>query len=324
MRKMMAIKGEEIKEAAKAAAKAGRFNRATMLLEKVPTAYHEDTPDTMLLSEKNASSGIEKNRSGRFERVDVDAVDMNPYNARKIYKPNRIGSLAESIIANGQIQPAIATIRNGRYLLIAGHYRLAAIRKANLKKIDLMVYDDLSDRDLFEYSYRENSEREQQSALDDALAWKNLLDTKIFDNETDLAVSVRKSLSTVNRTLSILKLSPQIIDFISQDPELYAMSCLSELVLLESAAGSTIALNFAEKLGKGEIGRKEIIETRKKFLTSLKKTRNTSRKYTITSSDGSEIGFIKEWDSGRVSIEIKISDSKDRIAVINEFKSRFL
>ena len=212
----------------------------------------------------------------------------------------------------------------GRYVLVAGHYRLAAIRQAGLPTMDVMVHDGLSDRDLFEYSYRENSERDSQSALDDAMAWREMLDREVYPNETALAGVVRKSLANVNRTLSILKLSAQVLDLVGQNPEAFPMSCLSELVLLEAVAGTKTALGFAEKIGQGEIGRKEIIEARTRIETpKSRKRKEISRQYKINVSDGTQIGALKEWDSGRVSLDVVVLSATDRVALVNELKKRF-
>ncbi len=315
----------DMAEQARKAAEAGdRFSRAEAVLDQRPTAFHQPSRDSAGL----VSSGVQvsgDNRNGRFERIPVDLIDANPYNARRIYRPQRIGELSESIVANGQMQPGIATVREGgRYVLVAGHYRLAAIRQAGLPTMDVMVHDGLSDRDLFEYSYRENSERDSQSALDDAMAWREMLDRKVYPNETALAGVVRKSLANVNRTLSILKLSAPLLDLVGQNPEAFPMSCLSELVLLEAVAGTKTALVFAEKVGQGEIGRKEIIEARTRIETpKSRKRKEISRQYKIHVADGTEIGALKEWKSGRVSLDVVVSSSADRVALVNELKRRF-
>lgn len=314
-------------QAKKAAATAGRFSRAEATLEKQPTAFHVPVPDAPAPAVPSIPIEIysEDKRTGHFARVPVDLIDPNPYNARRIYRPQRIGELSESIVAKGQMQPGVATTRGVRYMLVAGHYRLAAIRAAGLPTMDVMLREGLSDRDLFEFSYRENSERDGQSSLDDAMAWRDMLNRGLYDDETALAAAVEKSLAVVNRTLSILKLSVPIIDLVSQNPESFAMSALAELVLLEGAAGTPTALFFAERLGQGEIGRREINEARTRIeAPKNRKTKEISRQYKIRVSDGSQVGVLKEWDSGRVSLDVMVPESADRTALIDELKKRFL
>lgn len=131
--------------------------------------------------------------------VPVAAIDPNPHNARRIYRPERVSELAASIGAHGQDVPGIATLRDGRYILAAGHYRWRAIKVLGLRTMDLMIHDNLSDKDLFAYSYRENAEREGQTALDNALCWDELLKAGLYSSETELAEVTGMSLPTSTR-----------------------------------------------------------------------------------------------------------------------------
>lgn len=114
--------------------------------------------------------------TGRHQIVPIELIDQNPFNARRIYRLARVNELAASIGAHGQETPGTATPRNGRYILAAGHYRLRALKLLGSKHMELMVRDNLTDRDLYEISYRENAEREQQTSFDNALSWRQLLD----------------------------------------------------------------------------------------------------------------------------------------------------
>lgn len=308
------------KQSHQTAATPDRFARAASVLEERPTGFTSRTPPPTVLPATHADN----KRAGRFERVAVELIESNPYNARKIYRPQRIGDLAQSLVANGQIQPGVGTYRDGRCILAAGHYRLAGLKQASLPLMDLMIHDGLTDRDLFEYSYRENAERESQSALDDAMAWRYALDERVYSSETELAAAVQKSLAVVNRTLSILKLSPTVLDLVSQNPETFPMSCLAELVLLEAAGGTTVALSFAERVGKGEIGRSEITEARARFETpKTRKEKEISRQYKLKMPDGAPVGVLKEWDSGRVSLDVVCQSATERHALVEELKRRF-
>lgn len=317
-------KADILKQAQGSAAAGDRFSRAAAVLEQRPTGFHAVSRDRPPSDVPSQATSSDDKKIGRFERVSETLIDPNPFNARKIYRPQRIGELAESIGAIGQIQPGVATIRNGRYVLAAGHYRLAGIRQAHVPDMDLMVHDGMTDRDLFEYSYRENDERDSQSALDDAMAWREILKQGLYPNETALAAVVKKSLSTVNRTLSILKLSPPVLDLVSQNPEAFAMSCLAELVQLETVAGTAVTLTFAERVGQGEIGRNEINEARARFeAPKSRKPKEISRQYKLRLPDGAHVGVLKEWDSGRVTLDAVFASPADRHAIMDDLKKRF-
>ena len=112
--------------------------------------------------------------------VPLELIDQNPFNARQIYKPSRVNKLAASIALHGQEQPGIATRRNGRVILAAGHYRLRALKLNNAKTMILVIHEGLTDKDLYAFSYRENAEREPQTTLDNALSWRQMLDDGLY------------------------------------------------------------------------------------------------------------------------------------------------
>lgn len=259
----------------------------------------------------------------RFMTVPVDLIDQNPFNARKIYRPERVNELASSIGAHGQEVPGIATTRGDRYVLAAGHYRLRAIKVLGLKTMDLMVHDSLSDKELYGQSYRENAEREGQSALDNALSWRELLDMRVYADQTELAEATGMSLPNINKTLRILQLSEPVLDIVKEDPGSFALSSLYELALFEAVAGLKDTLAMARLLKEGEAGRKDIQEARSKIETPKeRKRKETSRQYKIQ-REGAQIGTIKAWDSGRVVFDVVLPDVAERDEILAELKRRF-
>ena len=259
----------------------------------------------------------------RLEVVSIDLIDANPFNARKIYRAERVSELAASIGAHGQEIPGVATIREGRYILAAGHYRLRALKLLGVKTMSLMVRDGLTDRELYAHSYRENAEREAQTALDNAISWRELLDQGVYASETEIAEATGQSQPNVNKTLAALRLSPKLLDLIKEDPKAFPYTVLYELVLYESAAGQEKGLSMVKAVLAGEAGRKEIQEARSLVeVPRERKRKETSRQYKIQ-SNGSPIGSLKEWDSGKVSLEVLLADPKDRAALVAELRARF-
>jgi len=258
----------------------------------------------------------------RLEIVPLDLIDPNPFNARKIYLPERVQQLAASLGAHGQEVPGNATTRGGRYVLAAGHYRFKGLRVCGAKTMALMVTDNMTDKELYAQSYRENAEREEQTALDNALAWRNLLDQGVYGNETEIAEATGQSQSNVNRILSALKLSEPTLEVIKEAPGAFGFSILNELVLYEKLAGPERAIAMARKVLAGEAGRRDIAEARAQIGKPSRKSKETSRQYKIK-LEGKPIGVIKDWDSGRVSLDVTIADPREREAIVAELRTRF-
>jgi ParB family chromosome partitioning protein len=296
-----------------------RLRHAQDLAHAHPAGDTPLVPNSAPLRESSITSSHE----ARFVAAPIDLVDPNPFNARKIYRPERVNELAASIGAHGQDVPGIATMRNGRYVLAAGHYRMRAIKVCGLNTMNLMLHEGLTDKELYEYSYRENAEREGQSALDNALCWRNLLDLKLYASETELSETTGISLSNINKTLRILKLSDEILDVVKEDPAVFALTALYELALYEAAAGTKEAFAMARLIKDGEAGRKEVQEARAKVENHKeRKRKETSRAYKIQRG-GASIGSVKVWDSGRIMLDVVLTDDSDRDSVLSELKELF-
>jgi ParB family chromosome partitioning protein len=301
-----------------------KFDRATDLLVRRPTGYSTASPVT----QESFGTPVSPDgaRSSVHLVIPVSEIDENPFNARRIYRQERIEKLAVSIAGQGQIVPGIATVRGGRYTLVAGHYRLRAIKFAGLPTIELMVHHDLTDQQLYKMSFEENDERDDQSVLDNALAWRDLIERKVYADETTLSEAIGKSLPNVNKTLAILKLSDPVMEIVRADPAAFPLSALYELTLFEKAAGTAgvaQSAEMAQQLATGEIGRKEIQEMRQRVETPhQRKKKETSRQYRIMVG-GQPVGAIKDFDDGRVKLEVKVDDPKEREELVTYLKHKF-
>jgi len=267
-------------------------------------------------------------RRGRFETVPLSLVDPNPYNARQAYKPERVLEMAASLAKNGQDTPGTATIRNGRYVLAAGHYRrlgLLHIHAASMEKatIDLIVKPNMSDRELYEASYRENAERQEQTSFDNALAWKKLLEQGVYENETALAKAVGMSLPNVNKTLAVLRLSPAVLTLVESTPAKFALGTLYELALFEEVAGTEKTVAIATEVRDDRLGRYQINEARKQIVEQkTRKRKERSRPYPIFVGNQYE-GTLKEWPNGRVTLEVNIGDVSTRDTFVASLREKF-
>lgn len=260
---------------------------------------------------------------GTFVEAPMGEIVPNPFNARKTYREARIREMKASLAANGQETPGTATIRDGKYVLAAGHYRFKGLQLLDAPTMALMVIPDLTDKQLYELSYRENAEREEQSALDNALAWSELIQSGIYANEQELAEAVGLSAPNVNKTLSILRLSKLVLDVVREDPGAFALGVLYELSLFEPVGGAEKTLDLAIAAGAGEIGRKQIQDARALLQQAKpRKGRESSRAYKLAVA-GASSGVLKEWPSGKVAFEVNIADPLLREQFVNELRARF-
>lgn len=143
-----------------------------------------------------------------IEKIDIDLIDARSDQPRKNFE--NIDELAESIKEYGLLNPIVVSKNNGKYEIIAGERRYRASIQAGLKKIDAIVRDfDQKDIDIL--SLVENIQREDLSALEEAEAYKKLMDDFSMTQE-EIAKSMGKSRSYIANTIRLLKLNQEETD----------------------------------------------------------------------------------------------------------------
>ena len=262
-----------------------------------------------------------------LEEVPLSLIDPNPYNARHVYRPARVSELAASIGAHGQDTPGIATLRNGRYVLVAGHYRYKALRLLNNRPMLLLIRKDLTDQQMYQMSFRENEEREDQSALDNALAWKSLLANGTYSTENELAEVTGYSVPNINKTLAMLRLDESVLAINREEPTMFKFSVVYELVLFGEVAKAerledTLAL--ARGILAGEVTRKMVQIARDQLSkgSPARKQKETARTYKINTTS-KDTGSLKTWDSGKITLDVIVADSTERQELIAYLQNRF-
>ena len=138
-----------------------------------------------------------------IEKIDIDLIQARSDQPRKNFE--NIEELAESIKEYGLLNPIVLSKNNDKYQIIAGERRYRASVLAGLKKIDAIVRDfDQKEIDIL--SLVENIQREDLSALEEAQAYKKLIDDFSMTQE-EISKSMGKSRSYIANTIRLLKLN---------------------------------------------------------------------------------------------------------------------
>ena len=144
-----------------------------------------------------------------------DKLTPNPGQPRKNFDQDELEELAASIAEHGLIQPIIAAdAGDGTYIIIAGERRTRAARLARLEQVPVIIRD-YTDQKRLEISLIENIQRTDLNPIEEAAAYKNLMDFSRLSQE-DLAARVGKNRSTVANALRLLKLPGEIQKSIEQ------------------------------------------------------------------------------------------------------------
>lgn len=149
----------------------------------------------------------ESNRNGQLE-VDINLVEPNRDQPRKKFDEDALQELSDSIKVHGVIQPLIVQMRDGYYEIIAGERRWRAARLAGLKTVPVLVRD-YSDRDIMELSLIENIQRQDLNPIEEASAYKRLIDEYQLTQD-EVAERVSRSRASVTNSLRLLKLDERV------------------------------------------------------------------------------------------------------------------
>jgi ParB family chromosome partitioning protein len=159
---------------------------------------------------RGLSSLIPQRSAGTAAVVDVPLVRIapNPHQPRRHMDDAGLEELAASIREHGVLQPVLVTETLDGYQLIAGERRVRASRLAGLERIPALVRQ-LADRDQLEVALVENVQRADLDPIDEALAYRQLIDEFGLTQER-VAERVGKARATIANTLRLLDLHPDI------------------------------------------------------------------------------------------------------------------
>jgi ParB family transcriptional regulator, chromosome partitioning protein len=136
--------------------------------------------------------------------VPIDALDANPLQPRRVFEADRLAELAQSIRANGIVQPIVVRRAGERYQLVAGERRWRAAKIAGLDKVPVVVRD-IPDERLLEITLIENIQREDLNAIETAVAFDRL-GSELNLSAEEVGDRTGKDRSTVINFLRLLQL----------------------------------------------------------------------------------------------------------------------
>ncbi len=147
--------------------------------------------------------------------VNLDELRSNPYQPRKVFDEEKLRELSDSIKEHGVFQPIIIKKSIKGYEIIAGERRVRASQMAGLTTIPAIVRD-FTDAEMMEIALLENLQRENLNAIEEATAYKKLLDTLVITQD-ELAKKLGKSRSHITNMIGLLKLPDEVKNLINED-----------------------------------------------------------------------------------------------------------
>ena len=149
------------------------------------------------------------------ETLKITEVEPNREQPRKNFNEDALLELADSIKQYGVIQPLIVQKKADHYEIIAGERRWRAAKMAGVKEIPVII-KDYSDQQVMEISLIENIQREDLNPIEEAMAYKNLME-EFHLKQDEIAEKVSKSRTAVTNSMRLLKLDKRVQQMMIDD-----------------------------------------------------------------------------------------------------------
>ncbi len=147
--------------------------------------------------------------------VPLDELRANPYQPRKVFDEEALQELASSIKEHGVFQPIIVKKSIKGYEIIAGERRVRASKVAGLETVPAIVRN-LDDTQMMEIALLENLQRENLSAIEEAIAYKTMIE-KLNLTQEELSNKIGKSRSHITNMLGLLRLPQEVQSMVNSN-----------------------------------------------------------------------------------------------------------
>lgn len=159
-------------------------------------------------------TSLEVTRDDSVQEVAVKEIRPNPYQPRKIFTEEGIKELKDSILQHGIIQPIIVKKSIKGYDIVVGERRFRAAKLAGLNTVPVVI-KDFTNQQMMELAVLENLQREDLTAIEEAIAYQTLLD-KLDITQEELAKRLGRSRPHITNHIRLLALPESIQDLINE------------------------------------------------------------------------------------------------------------
>ena len=250
--------------------------------------------------------------------IDIDLIEPNSFQPRTHFDEGRLEELAQSIKSNGVILPLLVRkIAGGKYQLVAGERRWRAAQRANLQRVPCVVKEIPEDK-MLELALIENIQRQELNAIEEAYAYKRLIESLEITQEA-LAQRVGRDRTFITNYLRLLRL-PEDIQHLVESEKLsmgHARAILGvddpniQRKLAKNILDKGLSVRQTERAIKEIIERAEGVETNEDASTYVKEDINLKFAEDKLRRKLSSKVHITIHKNGKGKIEIEFYDEKD-------------
>ncbi|ENZ00191.1 ParB-like partition protein [Clostridium thermobutyricum] len=234
---------------------------------------------------------------------------------RKFFDNENIAELAESIKNHGIIQPILLRKNKSNYIIVAGERRFRAAKMLGLKEVPAII-KDLTENEVLEISLIENIQREDLNPIEEAIAYKKLLQ-EFNLTQKELSSRIGKSRVAITNTMRLLKLDERVQQYLIEN----VISEAHGRVLL-SLENNDLQYEFAQKVIDNKLSVRDLERSIKLFLENSNKPKKESKSVNPYVKDvqnklqdyfGTKVIIDDKNQKGKIAIEYYSEEDLNRI-----------
>ena len=246
--------------------------------------------------------------------VEIDSILPGPMQPRTHFDEKTLESLAESIRAHGIVQPLLVRKRGDGYELIAGERRWRAAKLAGLTRVPVVV-KEVPDESLLEIALIENIQRENLNAIEEAQAYKKLIETVGLTQEA-LASRVGRDRSYITNYLRLLRLPDDLQQLVIEGRlstgHARTLLALEHVDLQRRIARQIIDGGLSVRATELLVHKRTEGKTEKKAPAVQSVDPNVRAAETkLRRALGTQVKILQSVDTGKGKIEISFFDARD-------------
>ena len=249
---------------------------------------------------------IDETPKEEITMIKVDELRSNPYQPRKIFDEEALKELANSIKEHGVFQPIIIKKSIKGYEIIAGERRVKATKMAGLEEIPAIIRD-FSDTEMMEIALLENLQRENLNAIEEATAYRKLIETLNLTQE-ELAKRLGKSRSHITNMLGLLTLPDEVQKSLGNKE-----ISMGHARIISKLENKEQQINLAKKVSDDELSVRQLEELTKSNERFIR-THEISKKSIPSSTD---YEYIQEELCEKLGTKVRITSNKIEISFVN-------
>ena len=236
--------------------------------------------------------------------IELSELRANPYQPRKVFNDEALKELTESIKEHGVFQPIIVKKSIKGYEIIAGERRVRASKMAGLSTIPAIVRN-LNDEQMMEIALLENLQRENLSSIEEAIAYKAMIE-KLQLTQEELSAKVGKSRSHITNILGLLRLPLEVQEMVTNN-----QISMAHARVLSKLDDDQKIIDMAHDIIKNKV---PVRKLEFQAETLGKKNKNEKNK---TSDKSTEFRYAEELLRDKLDTKVRIRENKIEISFTN-------